>query len=346
MVKEPKIVYCQCSYGERFEQTKACVRRVRPHVDKMVLIHDGTFTPEQMDWFKYNDVELYYKRWEDWFSDYRNEYIKHVEDGDWVLVSDPDELFNETFCKVIRGLITRAEEQGFDMICINSHDINLDTGEEHVSDFFKNLLFKKYPTTKYGGKVHEQMYPAYMAVHAPKECFYQHVKTDAEVWERAARNFHIAGGGINLMEKNPKWIEWRKLTDKYGLKTWNDMRAICRRGNLPQDLKDWLVAHRNDNDDNSDSEVREFFKWYFDVLHPEENTGNWESVPNPKSEKTELYHFIENTYIEILGRHPDPEGFAHYMKEIGEGKLNRTQFIRTLEESDEYKKKKIDGGLK
>lgn len=136
------IVGCQGTYGERIEQTVEGVKRLRPYVDRMVVIVDESVTEEQRQRLRDAGCEVYFEPWQDSMVKMRNAYLKRCQHGDWVIVSDPDELFCEEFCKDVRELTKRAEERGIGLLLINSHDITkkLDgTVSETVSDFFKNL---------------------------------------------------------------------------------------------------------------------------------------------------------------------------------------------------------------
>jgi len=150
---------------------------------------------------------VYFHRWEDSMVKMRNQYLEKCQTDDWVIVHDPD--FNEQFCKDVRDLCKKAEEKGIDLLLINSHDITIKedgSKDSSISDFFKNLIFRKREGTRYEGvgevkEVHETLIiPGITrAVRLPKDKYwYDHVKYWWEIWERAARNVFIAGGGNNV----------------------------------------------------------------------------------------------------------------------------------------------------
>ena len=50
--------------------------------------------------------------------------------------------------------------------------------------------------------------------------------------KQATRNFFLGGGGDNLREENPLWVELRALTDELGLKTWEEFDKYVKKGNV------------------------------------------------------------------------------------------------------------------
>jgi len=344
----PKIAYCMMIYGEREDEVRQCIERVRPYVDRIVLIEDGSLKSEFYRWLQERGCELYYKKWEDNFSDYRNEYLKRVGEKDrgniWVLVSDPDELFDEVFLKDLRKII-KDSKNGilYNSLLINSHDRTIypDGREETViSDFFKQLCFKYNRGLKYIGSPHEMLLGYFRAIRLDRKYYYTHTKTPFLVWERASRNFHIAGGGNNLREKNPIWKEYRNIVESLGLSEWTKMREYLRNGNIDQRIKDYLIKYRNRNFiPDADEELRNYFKWYFEYLHPEENIGNWKSEPEPLEYGSwgEVRQYVEQCYMKVLGRHADELGKQSYTELIITGKIKREDLPDILRNSPEYK---------
>ena len=362
-----QITYWVMGYGEREDQMEECIVRVRPYVDRVVIVHDGTISKKFSQWAKDEmECELFYRRWDDNFSANRNHATNQVKSG-WMLWSDPDELFCEAFLKALPAII-EASDNGNKYNCcrINSHDIeyNLE-GEkqcDNKSNWYKQLFVKYYPGIKWTGTPHEQLHGPWKSIQLPDEFYYEHTKTHKEICERAARNFSIGGGGNN--EKTPKWRELREILKNHGLDelNWPKIRQYYRKGKIKQDIKDWLVGHRNDNDrPNVDCEIRDFFTWYFVYLHPDENTGNWKSNPKQKQQEREtkkedkktpevrsldyltrvfeLGDYVDRMYLGVLGRHADAGGKANYVLHLLAGSLKQEDIPKTLAESDEYKDK-------
>jgi len=345
---QPKLVYCMSIYEERMPQVKQCIRRVRPYVDRGIIVVDDTLTEKSKKWLRTWGCEVHYRKWDNYFAKQRNEYLAHVNEGEWVLVSDPDELMGPPLCKDLKNIVSEADKRGINMLGINAHDITVEldgTKNEVVSTFFKNLLFKYEEGVRYVGVVHETLLPGvhgWRCYNLNPEYYYEHIKTKAEIWERAARNFHIAGGGNNLREKNPVWSEYRLRVEKHGLGDWPTMREALRKGNIPAEIQGFLIKHRNRNViPDADTEIREYFRWYFEVLHPEENIGKWKSEPeaSPKDSWAEIRNYVEEQYMQVLGRHADEEGKQIYTDAIVSGKIKRDDLPNILRASPEYKEK-------
>jgi len=190
------IVGCVGVYGERVDQALEGIRRLRPGTDRLVVIVDESVTDEQKKVLRDAGCEVYLHIWEDSMVRMRNQYLQKVQTDDWVVVFDPDECFNEQFVKDVKELTKKAEAQGADLLLINSHDVTIKqdgSKDESISDFFKNLIFRKREGTKYEGvgevkEVHETLnIPGIQrAIRLPKEKYwYTHTKYWWEIWERA-----------------------------------------------------------------------------------------------------------------------------------------------------------------
>jgi len=333
------------------EQTKECIRRIRPYVDRAVIIVDETVTEESKKWLRDHNCEVYFHPWEDSMVKMRNQYLQKCQHGDWIVVSDPDEWFCEEFCKDLRKIIEDAERNGIGLLLINSHDILIKedgTKEESVSDFFKNLIFKYEEGVRYEGvgevkEVHEELKlpPGTKVAALPKRYYYEHVKYWHEVWERAARNVFIAGGGNNVGTRNKAWPKLRQICYELGLDTWPKAREYFRRGNIDPRLKEWLWENRQDGWDY-EHEMMEFGRWYFEYLHPEEakfpDGRVWKPIFELKpGSPQEVMRYVEQCYLEVLGRHADDEGKQAYTRAILEGRIRREDLPEILRRSPEYR---------
>ena len=303
------ICYCSGTYGERIPQTIEGVKRIKGHVDRMIIIADESVTETQKRKLKALGCEVYVHPWEDSMVRMRNSYIKKCLTGDFIIVADPDEWFGEEFCKDIRKIIARAEKEGYGLLLISSHDItNWENGKttKHVSGFMKNLIFKKTPETKYVGvgtvkEVHENLSlaPDTKILRLDPKYFYEHHKHEHEIWERAARNVFIAGGGDNVGELNTAWKPLRQICAGLGLEKWPQARAYLRKGNIDPILKQWIINHRFEGY-NFEHEMMEFFIWY-KWMHPEELEG-FEPVKNVKEARiSEIKEYISVVGKEVLG---------------------------------------------
>lgn len=313
------IVFCQCSYNERKEQTLRCVERMHAHVPRIIII-----APEpENEWtelHRYSNVEYCQVPWEDNFPNYRNAYVNRVPEDSWICYSDPDELYSESLAKHLASIIETHDRAGYNHLFVNSHDVMTNEKGETtttVSSFFKGVIFKKIKGSHYIGvgpaaNVHEGLVIPNERQHTlGKQYYYEHSKLWWEVWERASRNVFIGGGGNNRGTENPSWKPLREICDSLGLDRWEKARAYFRKGNIDPRLKAWLMENSYDGLDFQHEQM-EFGRWYFEYLHPEENEG-WAPVKEliPGS-RAEILRFVENTYLEVLGRHASDAEKEHY----------------------------------
>jgi len=340
------IVFCQGSYFERKDQTVECIRRVQEFVDRIVIIAPDIpadfFLPTPK-------VELYITPWKDNFPEYRNEYLKRCNLGDWVCVADPDEWYGPELCQDLKTLTAEADKKGIGLLLVNSHDVDIQPDgkrDERVSNFFKNLIFKYQPEVHYEGvgeakNVHETLLfpPGTKQATLPRKYYYEHVKTLLEIKERGARNVWIGGGGNNVGDKNPMFIDLRRVTERLGLKSWPEVRKYIREGNIDAEFREVIIKHKDDSGWDWENESRDWFLWY-KLLHPSELEGI-ESQPREPSfgSPAEVMSYVEQCYLEILGRHADTSGKAAYTNAILAGKIRREDLPAILKSSDEYKQK-------
>jgi len=156
------IVYCQITSPEKFGGTTMSINKIRPHVDRVVIIFDAPIPEKISDWLKEKNCEGYYHEWEDSLATQRNHYLEKLNDGDWCIVSDSDEYFDLIFCKDVRKICSRGDKENIAVFLINSHniiynDINgeIYNHENRKSNFYKNLIFKYYKGMNYLYTPHE-----------------------------------------------------------------------------------------------------------------------------------------------------------------------------------------------
>ena len=347
------LVFCQMTSPDRIDGTLEMAARIRPYVDRIVIIVNETkyekLGPEDEQSLLNIGCEVYKRLWNDNFPDARNAYLEKCQHDDWVIVTDSDEFLNKKLCQDLRKIIEEAERKGYHMLLVNSHDVLYrqdGTKQETKSDFFKNLIFKKREGVYYEGvgetkNVHETLRvpPGTVQIRLnSKEYWYTHVKHEWQIWERAARNVFIGGGGNNVGKKNKAWIELRKICNELGIYEWHDFRKYMYQGNIDQKLKEWLINNRYEGYDY-EHEMLEMFRWYFEYLHPEEKPEGIEPVYQIKDEKKEIYRFIEHAYLKVLGRHADDFGKDYYAKAILEGRIKKEELEDILRRSTEYQEK-------
>jgi len=347
------LVGCVGIYGERVEQALIGIKRLRPYVDRYVVIADESVTEEQKQLLRKEGCEVYFEPWQDSMVKMRNAYLKRCQHGSWIVVHDPDEIFCQEFCENVRKIVKDAEEKDLVLLLINSHDVTYNpdnSKDESVSDFFKNLIFHYVGNTYYEGvgevkEVHETliMPPGVKTAQLPRKYFYTHVKTLVEVWERAFRNVWLAGGGNNVGDRNLRWRPLRQITDRLGLKTWPEVRGYLRRGNIDREFLDWIRECQNHAGWDWENECFDSLK-YYRAIHPEELPDIAPAMELKLKQPSlgsppEVMHYVEETYKEVLGRHADDAGKEGYTKAILEGRLRREILPILLRQSEEYQAK-------
>jgi SAM-dependent methyltransferase len=352
------IVYCSGTYGDRIWQTKLCLERMAPHVDRCVIIVDETVTKEQIKEMEavHQNVECHFHKWNDDFPEMRNHYLEKLDDNDWCIVSDPDELFNEAFVEKIEDIVDKCEIESIGVIFVASYDIFINPdGSETIPDYenippekryYKQLMFKYSEGMKYEGvgetkNVHE-MIPqpiGFGQTRIPIKYFYTHTKYFWEVWERAFRNVFISGGGNNVGERNAQWKPLREIFSGLGIDNITNAREYMRKGNVDQNIKNWLIENRRDGWD-FEHEMMECFRWYFEYLHPEENIDGLKILDKVDEDSPEgIMRYIEQKYLELLGRHADQAGKEAYTQAIISGKMHKNELEQLLIGSEEYQSK-------
>jgi glycosyltransferase involved in cell wall biosynthesis len=264
-------------------EVKSCIDRVLPYVDKIILV-DGGSVDDSIVYFRNLEkeepkLEFYLCPWRDNFPMQRNKYLQHVPEGNWVIVSDPDELFLEDTCKEWRRLADEAEAEKLEWngYSFRANDITL-SGEKVVcsskpENSRKPLMFWKYSSTKYleERNPHEQLVCAEGYRYKSTDLFYQHLKQDRVTWVRGCRNFFIGGGGPNLGASNPIWMPFRELVvRKTRITKWDEFNNYLIRGSIDKDIKQKFIEFRLITGFDGSSELRECYKYYFRILHPEE----------------------------------------------------------------------------
>lgn len=278
-----KLTYCMMTMNRLYDTMKA-IERVKPYVDRVVIVDGGSNDDTILTLRNYNGVELYIHPWEDNFSKQRTHYLDHAgnDNGgtDWILVSDPDELFTVEALENMRQEIDNAG--AYNMLAFESNSITV-AGTEityHGHDnYWKALLFKWNKGIRYTGNPHETL--IINGGHRVKNLpyAYYHIKQSGATWHRGARNAFIGGGGDNVGERQPLWKPFRQLVlAKTGINDWNSFDKYMIRGNVDQEIKDSFMKFKDETGYAGASEWREFYKTYFRIYHPEEEPQEMRGV--------------------------------------------------------------------
>jgi len=265
-------------------ETKECVDLVSPYVDKVVLV-DGGSIDDSMFWFRNlesedSDFHYFLHPWTENFSRQRNNYLKRARevighDNFYCLVSDPDEFFEPETLAALPKIVDACEAGGYNMASFRCRSVTLKYDEvvwENLDEYWKGLLLKWYPDLKYVGNPHEgiDMPGGQRILRTNYE--YRHQKQENVIWKRGMRNLYTGGGGPNLSDSNKLWVELKYIIkDEYGKELgWHEFHDELMRANVGPKLKEWLIRVRKEDGYDGSSEHRECYKYYFRMLHPEE----------------------------------------------------------------------------
>ena len=361
------IIYCQATYAGDYRDTLKCVKQVAPHVDHTIIVEDGSLTEKQKQKLEtYPNVKVKTVPFLDNLPMYRNAYLeeaKKIDPYGWTLISDADELFCRELCREIRQITAELEKEGYNMAGINAHDQfedvewldDLDVLRECLAgyrktNFWKNLLFKLSPDTRYGSlgrlkTVHETWYSPTVSWHSinlHKRFFYTHRKSALKIWRNSARNMFLGGGGLeSIGDLNPYWVKLKQICASLGIAAWTQFEDYMKAGNVDVQLKEWLIKALEAPATDWGIETRQTSKWYF-TMHKEEITPEiMEKIKTlpPKPPLTEIEEWVTKCYFNVLERPPDEEGLNNYIKQISEGRIKREHLPIILFNSEEYKQK-------
>ena len=270
-----KICFAQMTFNRQAE-VQHCVSTVRPFVDRCVVV-DAVSEDDTIVYLRNRaDVDLIISPWQDNFSAQRNKYLEPISSGDWVLVSDPDEWFLEETLKNLKMLAEKGDRENkhmFGFQCISVTMKGDVVAHKQLDNYWKGLFFKKFSDTKYINNPHETLvYKGDVGYSMERTPFrYFHIKQEGITWVRGVRNFFINGGGPNLGERQPLWKPFRQMVREItGIDSWDDFNYYLKCGNIDQRIKNWMIEHRKEIGYDGSSEIRENYKSYYRIYHPEE----------------------------------------------------------------------------
>jgi len=261
---------------------------VKSFVDKIVVIDGGSIDDTIFYLRNQDNVDLIISPWKDDFATQRNVYLSKVDVGDWVLVSDSDEWFPQETLREVRNLVEQGERENIYMFGFQCISITLKgdkISNKNIDNYWKGLLYKKLPGTRYISSLHETLvygeggqiigYNLFKT-----SLYYLHVKQENVIWKRGVRNFFIGGGGLSLGNRNPSWVSFKDLLKKKtNITTWMEFHDYLVAGKIDEEIKKWMIEHRHEDGYDGASEVREVYKLYFRIYHPEEEPAELKNEP-------------------------------------------------------------------
>lgn len=266
------------------------IRNINHHyryVDRIVVC-DGDSSDGSLEWLDSEDarqkkVEYIVKKqyrlpYGNHTPEARNPYLSKVNPDDWMLVLDSDESLEEEACQKLRHFISRAEQAGFDEIRYQSRDIwTYETGEvyDNLANYWKqDMLTKATANMTYTGHTHSGLYrPGALNRFAKAQgeggrfLHYRHEKTEKNMWKNSTFLYWTTCGVAQNRTDDSDWLRFHEIVGGHGYEDWHDFNQAMEGGDLPQDMKDWFIEHRNDEN----PEKASYFLYYYIWLHPEEN---------------------------------------------------------------------------
>jgi len=289
---------CQNNLMELVENVKL----VLPYVDSMTIIDGGSVDDTiiyMRNWSLMEPkIKFFVYPWQDDFPGQRNNYVKHIgeiaTEGDWMLTLDPDEFFEVSALEKLHRAADRAEKDGRNMIGFQCRSVSLKGSErvwENLDEYWKHLYIKWDPKFHYTGyKCHEGKGGIPHNI-MNTSLVYEHIKQENVIWVRGFRNLWTGGGGPNLGSKNPIWVNLRqKALTVLSIERWHDFYSYMLKGNIDTVFKDIFINHmyegtrkggdsvRSTEHWDGASEVREMYKTYFRILHPEEEPKKFQGI--------------------------------------------------------------------
>lgn len=352
-------VYCTIASPDRLDELIIHLSRIKKAVDRIVVICNNLgdvkkWDPKGLDILHELGAETYEREWNGSFPDARNEYIQKTQHGDWLIVSDSDEHFSDSFIDEIDTVLDQMNKRKKLYARINAHDLtypfNYDRTidplpKELISEHMKLLIFKHLPHMHYTGigetkAVHEMLMPPppqEYIMDLPKHYWYVHIKQEQEIWERALRNVYIGGGGNNAGEHNKSWMPLLKICHSLKINSYFELDEYMKKGETDFLLRKWIIDNRQKGM-NFEDEMVDIFKYYFYYLHPEEKPNGIDVIEElAVGSLAELMKFVGEMYLEVLGRHASDDERFHYADLIQKDKIKRVDIEEILKDSSEYK---------
>ena len=265
------LAVCIMGHHQGFPMILESVNTVKPYADE-IHVQGDDFAEEDVETLKKLGCEVHFEPWKEHFSDYKNRCISHAT-ARWVLILDHDEVPTPEMAQTLREIVTKSDfGRLYNIVEFESVNVTLAKDGTVVSENRgrgKPLLHVKVENPYYGNP-HIWLKPDYYPwVSARVPLAYKHIKEEGIDVVRAIRNVFLGGGGDNLREKNPLWVELRALTDELDIQTWKEFHGYLKKGNADSRLKEWLEKayvypwH--------DLELKAFKEYYY-KLHPEEKS--------------------------------------------------------------------------
>ncbi|MEE2789190.1 MAG: glycosyltransferase [Myxococcota bacterium] len=205
--KRPTLAVCMIVKDEE-EFIVDAIRSVRGVADQVVVIDTGS-TDRTVELAKSAGAEVGFFEWVGDFSAARNASLDAAT-MDWVLVLDADERLAEDSKTALRAVLEECDDpDDLRVVCVRIKNYTRDG--HYMSDGFSGRLFRRDPSMRFEGRVHEEVARGRADVSTDYRldlCF-DHYGADPEVMKEKAKD-----------ERNIELLESRLLERPDDLLTW------------------------------------------------------------------------------------------------------------------------------
>jgi glycosyltransferase involved in cell wall biosynthesis len=282
-----KLTLC-CPTQNRIGNMKRLIPKIIDYFDEVIVVDafsiDGT-----KEWLEsYSPkIKVVQRQWDDSFARQYNRFIQEVKEG-WFVVCDDDELPSEDMLKSLRKIIEDSNEgKRYDIVEFKCNPIEIDNRGVIVNDngpvdYYRTLLHRYNPGMKYVIDLHQNLIGHKYKRFCRRNETYYHIKSDEDSYRNACRNWWIDGIWLSGSSSGIRPKEWYELRDTVQkaypkVKVFSDFNAIMVKGNMDKGVKDYLTRVKDIPDEPPErlmNELRAYWKYYFEKLHPEEREDN------------------------------------------------------------------------
>lgn len=298
-----KIWYCQISQN-RAHYLKRNFERVLPYVDHAILVDSGS-TDDTKELCESLAPKVQYIRF-DWCDDFGKSWEQSLEPipvGDFQLITDDDELPSIEMCKMLKSIPLTFEGTDYSAAEFRCHPISIGMNGEEVdlgsSNYFRLLLFRRGPETRWEGAMHQYVTGLENSDREHVKRFvnleYFHIKHVRDEIRAACRNWYIGGVFFSWCKDigiiGPEHDELMDLLKVYhpDVKVFNHLIEHIVNGTVNQKVLAWIVYYywfyKNgcpgecylcyyvppDERGRHDyfNELRAFYRYVYEIVHPE-----------------------------------------------------------------------------
>lgn len=191
-------------------------------VDQIVVVDTGSTdnTPKQCLKF---GAELYYKIWNNNFSEIRNFALEHMR-TDWIIALDCDEIIEKEQFDNIYSLINEPQTGGINVKILN----HLGNGTKSVHHYTR--IFKNHQKIKYSGRIHEQIRPSIEnldlnIINSNIEIIHNgYFEND---YKKQIRNKELLLLDIND-NPNDHWLKYHLANTEFAMKNFDDAEQLYK----------------------------------------------------------------------------------------------------------------------